>query len=68
MRATVGQRLAELPVGQAKALLERSEAPIEEIARSVGYAHQSSFTAAFKRATGLSPAQWRAGRGAGRLM
>ena len=62
---TVGQRLVELRMEQAKAMLERSEAPIEEIARSVGYAHQSSFTAAFKRTAGCTPTQWRAGRGTG---
>ena len=62
---TVGQRLVELRMEQAKAMLEHTEVPVEKIARSVGYAHQSSFATAFKLAAGCTPTQWRAAKGAG---
>ena len=56
---TVGQRLTELRMEQAQALLGRGGTSIAEIARMVGFAHQSSFTTAFRRATGMTPDAWR---------
>lgn len=53
-RYHVGRR-----VERAKALL--AEWPVTDVAFAVGYAETSSFSAAFRRATGLSPSQYRHG-------
>lgn len=44
----------------AKTLLIEEDQPIGDVARRVGYAGAPSFSAAFRRETGRSPAAWRA--------
>jgi AraC family transcriptional regulator len=65
-RATVGtsphQYLLERRVERAKALLERAEMPLAEIAMACGFSSQSHFSAQFRRRVGISPARYRRGR------
>ena len=51
--------LQALKIERAKELLEESHSDFEEITARVGYEDVSSFRRLFKRATGLSPAQYR---------
>ncbi len=51
--------LQALRIERAKELLEDSHADFETITAQVGYEDASSFRRLFKRATGLSPAQYR---------
>ncbi|MBK3801630.1 helix-turn-helix domain-containing protein [Azospirillum brasilense] len=51
--------LAEVRLKRACGWLARSELPIAEIAYRTGYADQSAFTRAMRRATGLTPAAYR---------
>ena len=44
---------------RAKTLLANRQFSLTDIALSVGYADQSAFGAAFRRANGISPGQWR---------
>jgi AraC-like DNA-binding protein len=44
---------------KAKALLRKTEKSIKEIARLCDYKSTSSFSQAFKKATGVSPLPWR---------
>ena len=44
---------------EARKLLETTDLKAAEISRLVGYAHQSSFTDAFRRQFGITPSQWR---------
>jgi AraC-like DNA-binding protein len=46
----------------AEQLLERTHMPAGEIAHQLGYSNPSAFTRAFRRWTGLGPAEWRASR------
>ncbi len=47
--------LTRFRVEEARQLLTATQYPINEIAVTVGYADQSSFTKAFKRVTGITP-------------
>jgi len=47
----------------ARHLLESSELPVIDIAGMLNYADASAFTRAFRRWSGTTPAQWRAGHG-----
>lgn len=51
--------LTRFRVEEARQLLTATQYPINEIAMTVGYADQSSFTKAFKRVTGITPYQLR---------
>ena len=51
--------LTRFRVEEARQLLTATQYPINEIAVTVGYADQSSFTKAFKRVTGITPYQLR---------
>lgn len=51
--------LTRVRVEEAKHLLTATDYPINQIAITVGYADQSSFTKAFKRITGVTPYQLR---------
>ncbi len=50
-------------VDRAIELLAGGELPIGEIARLVGYATPSHFTTVFRRITGITPTEYRRGRG-----
>jgi len=57
---TPGQYLQSLRIEQARKLLETSNTPLESLISAVGYEDPSSFTRLFKKATGMSPSQYRA--------
>jgi AraC family transcriptional regulator len=57
-RYHVGRRIE-----RAKALLAEPGSSVTEIARRLGFAETSSFSAAFRRTTGISPSQYRRGLG-----
>lgn len=64
---SVGERLSELRIQEAKLLLENSSKSVGQISKMVGYRFQSSFATAFSRETRRTPQQWRAShRTAGR--
>lgn len=51
--------LARWRMQRAASLLAEGRATLAQIADAVGYESEASFSRAFKRATGLSPAHWR---------
>jgi AraC family transcriptional regulator len=53
--------VVERRIDCAKELLQKSELPIAEIAHRVGFRNQSHFSFAFRRATGVTPRQFRGG-------
>jgi AraC family transcriptional regulator len=55
---TIGEYAARNEIDRAKELLTAGES-IKVIAASLGFASPSSFTYAFRRATGQTPAQFR---------
>ena len=59
-RATVGEYLRQLRVEFAGQQIAHSQSTLAEIALAAGFSDQSQFTNTFKRATGLTPAQFRA--------
>ncbi len=54
---TIGRHIEHCRIENAKRLLQRGET-IGTVAAALGYASQSSFTYAFRRATGGTPAQF----------
>jgi AraC-like DNA-binding protein len=58
---TAGQWLMQMRLDRAQQLLSQTDSPIAEIAMGVGYSDQSAFARQFRRATGLTPGQYRAG-------
>ena len=48
-------------IERAKQLLAATDLPVTEIGLALGYSETSSFTAAFRRATGLTPTGYRRG-------
>lgn len=56
--ATIGETLRDLRLAYARQRLS-SAAPLHEIAADAGFADQSHFTRAFRRATGMTPAAFR---------
>ncbi|MGY3549137.1 AraC family transcriptional regulator [Bradyrhizobium sp. USDA 4472] len=44
---------------RAMNLLKESDAPIDSVAKELGYASQTAFTAAFRKLTGDTPSDWR---------
>jgi transcriptional regulator GlxA family with amidase domain len=48
-----------LRMEEAKQMLEATDTPIDEIAAEVGYTEPAAFRRIFKRATGISPLQYR---------
>jgi AraC-like DNA-binding protein len=58
--STPYQHVIRRRIARAKELLSDPAMPIGEVARACGFSSQSHFTAAFTRATGVSPAKFRA--------
>ena len=56
---TPGRYLLSLRLERARHLLAMPDSTVHDVARSVGFRNADSFTHAFKRSTGLSPAAWR---------
>lgn len=55
----VAEDLRQLRMNRASDLLAGTDMPLAEIGRAVGYPRPSSFTTAFTREQGCSPAAWR---------
>lgn len=51
--------ISELRIAEAKRLLRNTEWTLADIALAVGFSSQSNFTAAFTKAQGISPSQYR---------
>jgi AraC-like DNA-binding protein len=51
--------LVQQRIGRAKTMLARSGYSISEIGLALGFSHISSFSAAFRHVTGLSPTEYR---------
>lgn len=55
--------LTRLRMERAADLLSRTSTPVRDVARHVGYRQSAQFAKAFRRYGGVTPLQWRAGRG-----
>ena len=68
VRRPVHRFVLDARVESAKALLKETDINLSTVATAVGFCHQSHFSDAFRRRTGLSPARYRAeiARGPGR--
>lgn len=55
----VAEYLRDRRIAKAKELLSTTDSSVCEVGHAVGYAHQSSFTEAFRRECGTTPTQWR---------
>ncbi|MGG6309466.1 response regulator transcription factor [Paenibacillus macerans] len=62
---TFSSYLTQIRIRRATRLLNATELTISDIAEQVGYETQHYFSTAFKRATGISPLQYRKGAFAG---
>jgi AraC-like DNA-binding protein len=60
---TFRAEVEEVRFYRAREMLERSALNVLEIAENLGYADLSAFSHAFKRWSGVSPAQWRRSAG-----
>jgi AraC family transcriptional regulator len=58
-RCTIGDYIRKLRLDCASRQLATSSASLAEIALAAGFADQSHFTKAFRRASGMTPAEWR---------
>lgn len=56
---TIGDCIRRLRIEHAARELRESHVPLAEVALAAGFANQSHFTRAFKRATGTTPAAYR---------
>jgi len=56
---TVHQFVAEARLARARLLLRETQLPLKQIAAQLGFGTPSSFSLAFRRATGTTPAQYR---------
>ena len=56
------QYLAQWRMQVAATRLRETSAKIVEVALGVGYESEAAFSRAFKRAVGVAPGAWRAGR------
>lgn len=56
---TVHQFVEETRLSRARTLLGQSDLPLKQIADRLGFATPSSFSLAFRRATAMTPAQYR---------
>ena len=53
--------LHQVRIREAKRLLQETDLPLDEIARLIGYAHQTYFNAKFKQLEGYTPLAYRTG-------
>ena len=58
-RSTVAGYVRQVRIETACGLLSGSSLPLAQVALSAGFSHQSHFSNAFKKNTGLTPAQYR---------
>ena len=56
---SVTAHIARTQVARAMVLLKDDALPLKEVAARLGFAHPGSFSAAFRRATGISPSKYR---------
>ncbi len=56
------QYLAQWRMQVATGLLRGTNAKLLDVALGVGYESEAAFSRAFKRAVGVAPGAWRAGR------
>jgi AraC-like DNA-binding protein len=56
--------IVRLRVDRAMTLMRDSDVPLSEIALAVGFSDQAHFSNTFRRATGMTPTQWRKEYGA----
>lgn len=56
---TGGQAIERERIARARLLLEDGAVPLKVVAQKLGYAHDSAFSAAFRRSVGTSPGRWR---------
>ncbi|MGN0281323.1 MAG: helix-turn-helix domain-containing protein [Prevotella sp.] len=59
---TASAMIADAVLGEAKRLLESTDAPLQHVALEMDFADQSSFTKFFKRLAGITPLEYRNGR------
>ena len=64
-QCSVGEFIRRLRIEFACAAILTDDVPLTQIALAAGFADQAHFTRTFKRITGLTPSQFRAGRQAG---
>lgn len=56
---TVSAYIVAYRIEQAKLLLARADVPMKQVAEQAGFSHGNSFARSFRRATGLSPREFR---------
>jgi AraC-like DNA-binding protein len=56
---SLGRWITDMRMARARASLERTDAPIADVAIACGYDDPAYFSRAFRRAHGVSPATWR---------
>ena len=57
--SSVHQRLIQLRIERAKALLAQTRRPLAEVAQLSGFCDQAAFTRTFSRSERMTPSQWR---------
>ena len=62
-RATTGRTVhrfvEEMRLSRAQAMLRETDMPLKQIAATLGFSGASSFTLAFRKATGTTPGRFR---------
>lgn len=51
--------ITRLQIAEAKKLLAETETPLADLAKQLGFAHQSHFTSRFRQITGTTPSRYR---------
>lgn len=62
MHVTVREYINSVRIKNAKVLLESSDLNVSEVAYSVGFSDSGYFSSVFKKATGLSPLEYKKGK------